>query len=307
MRIAILGTGAMGSLLAALLAKAGMDVFMLDTWREGVEAIRQRGLRLCDREQQFENIAVRAVSEGHSAGTVDLIIVLVKSYQTAAAMERALPLLSPHTAVLTLQNGWGNAARIAAVCGEERVLAGVTYHSATVLEPGVVQHAGSGPTFLGELRGGWSDRAREIADLLNRAGVQTTAVADPVREIWAKLSLNVCTLPTSALLRCYAGELVKHEGSLSLMRALLKEAVTVGKALGVHLDEEERWQTITGLLARSAGAKASMLQDIENRRRTEIDVVNGAVVDAGRRLQIPAPFNQSVVWLISSLQETFET
>ena len=307
MRIAILGAGAMGSLFGALLSKDGREVVLLDSWLDGIKVIQQRGLRLCDRDGNSEEIPMKAFSDAHSAGRVDLVIVFVKSYQTASLMEQALPLLSEGTSVLTLQNGWGNAARIAAICGEERVLAGVTYHSATVLEPGVVKHAGTGATFLGELNGNLSERATQIANVLTHAGINTTAVSDVVREIWAKLSLNVCTLPTSALLRCFAGELVKHEGSLALMRGLLREAVRVAHTLGIHLDEEERWQAITGLLQRASGARASMLQDVDNRRQTEIDVVNGAIVELGKQRQVPTPYNESMVWLINSIQETFNT
>jgi 2-dehydropantoate 2-reductase len=307
MRTAILGAGAMGSIFGALLAKAGKEVVLVDSWLDGVQAIQAHGLRLHDREGNSQIIPVKATTDPSGLGEFDVVIVFVKSYQTLKAVEQALPLLSKNTVVLTLQNGWGNAARIAEVCGGERVLAGVTYNSGTLLEPGVVQHAGAGVTFLGELNGKLSQRAERIAQLLNNAGIEAKAVSDVVREIWAKLSLNVCTLPTSALLRCFAGELVEHASSLNLMRALLEEAVAVAQALGVHLDREERWQTITGLLRRAAGAKASMLQDIENRRQTEIDVVNGAVVDAGGQKGIPTPYNQSMVWLVSFLQESFNS
>jgi 2-dehydropantoate 2-reductase len=119
------------------------------------------------------------------------------------------------------------------------------------------------------------------------------------------LALNVCTLPTSALLRFYAGQLIQHEGTLALMRVLLQEAVAVANAQGIDLNFDERWINITGLLERATGAKASMLQDVENRRRTEIDVINGAIVEAGRRLNIPTPYNETMVWLVKALEETF--
>jgi 2-dehydropantoate 2-reductase len=125
------------------------------------------------------------------------------------------------------------------------------------------------------------------------------------REIFAKVLLNICTLPTSALLRFGAGELIKHDGTLSLMRALLHEGVAVVKAEGVTVDEEERWTTITGLLGRVGMSKSSMLQDVEKRRRTEIDVINGAIVAFGEKHGIPTPHNRALVWLVKSLEETF--
>jgi 2-dehydropantoate 2-reductase len=126
-----------------------------------------------------------------------------------------------------------------------------------------------------------------------------------MKEIWSKLALNVCTLPTSALLRFYAGQLVEHEGTLALMRGLLAEVVAVANAQGIPLEFDERWETITGLLHRAARAKSSMLQDVEKQQQTEIEVVNGAITAAGERLGIPTPYNNTMVWMVRSLEATF--
>jgi 2-dehydropantoate 2-reductase len=174
-----------------------------------------------------------------------------------------------------------------------------------LLDPGRVRHAGRGATYVGELDGEMSDRLRRVAETFTRAGYETTPTENVVAEIWKKLALNVCTLPPAALLRFTAGELVEHEGTLELMRALLRETVAVAAAQGIGLDYDERWGAITGLLGRAAGAKASMLQDVEARRRTEIGVINGAIVEAGRRHGIPTPHNDAMVWLVTALEETF--
>ena len=159
---------------------------------------------------------------------------------------------------------------------------------------------------MGELDGHMSDRLLRIADSFNRAGVKATATPMVFKEIWSKLALNVCTLSTSALLRFSAPQLIQHDSLLELMRALLREVITVANAQGFLLEFDERWQAITGLLSRCApGVKASMLQDVEKGRRTEIDVINGAIVEAGRRLNIPTPYNDSMFWLVKSLEETF--
>jgi 2-dehydropantoate 2-reductase len=295
----------MGSLLGGTLAEGGVDVTLLDVSREAVDAINTRGLQITNKAGETRTIQVRAETDPAKIGPVDLALVFVKCYHTENAVRSAAPLIGPDTAVLSLQNGWGNAPRIAGIVGEARVLVGVTYHSATVLGSGHVQHAGQGMTFIGELNGELSDRLKRVADRFNGAGVETTPSDNVLLTVWSKLALNVCTLPTSALLRFYAGQLIQHEGTLSLMRALLQETVAVANAQGIALDFDERWDSITGLLSRATGAKASMLQDVENRRRTEIDVINGAIVDAGQRLNIPTPYNQAMVWLVKSLEETF--
>jgi 2-dehydropantoate 2-reductase len=305
MKIAVVGAGAMGSVFGGMLAQGGQEVTLIDVWRESVEAINAHGLRVEDRAGEVRTARVPATTDPADVGPVDLVLVFVKCYHTEEAVRRAAPLLGPGTAVLSLQNGWGNAPRIDAIVGAERVLVGVTYHSATVLGPGRVQHAGRGMTFVGELDGSMSDRLRRLAEAFSAAGIEVTTTPEVIREIWSKLALNVCTLPTSALLRFYAGQLIEHEGTLNLMRGLLREAVAVARAQEIALDEEERWTAITGLLQRASGAKASMLQDVEKGNRTEIDVVNGAIVDAGRRLGIPTPYNDAMLWLVRSLEETY--
>jgi 2-dehydropantoate 2-reductase len=166
-----------------------------------------------------------------------------------------------------------------------------------------VLHGGKGMTFMGEPEGQMSDRLQTIAAAFNQAGIDVTPTAHVLKEIWAKLALNVTTLPTSAALRLTAERLLETEEMQQLMRALLQEVVTVAKAQGIALDFDERWAAITGLLRKLApNTKGSMLQDVEKSRRTEIDVINGAIVAAGQRVGIPTPFNQAMVWLIKALE-----
>lgn len=306
MKVAVLGgAGAMGSVLGAKLAQSGNDVTLIDVSREAVQTIRNNGLIIEDKQGGTEKVKVRAESDPAAAADAELVLIFVKCYHTETAVTSVLPYLTAQTTVLSLQNGWGNAPLIASIVGQERMMVGVSYHSATVLKPGHVLHAGQGMTIIGELDGRMSERLKDTAERFKAAGLEVTPSPMIVKDVWSKLALNVCTLPTSALLRFYAGQLVEHEAMLSLMREILREAVAVARAQSIPLDEEERWESITGLLRRAAGGKSSMLQDVERQRRTEIDVINGAVVEAGKRLNIPTPYNQSMVWLVKSLEGTF--
>lgn len=307
MKIAVVGAGAMGSVMGSLLAKAGNDVTLIDVWPEAIQRINADGLRIEDKAGKTETIRIPATDKPAEVGPVDLVLVFVKCYHTEAAVGNAAPLLGPGTVVLSLQNGWGNGPRISGIVGPERVILGVCYHSATVAGPGHVLHVGRGMTYIGELDGKMTERLAGIADVFSKAGIEVTTTPTVLKEIWSKLALNVCTLPTSALLRFFAPQLVQYEPMLELMRALLRETVTIANAQKISLDFDERWEAITGLLKRCGpGAKASMLQDVEKGRQTEIDVINGAVVEAGRRLQIPTPYNDAMVWLVKSLEETFQ-
>ncbi len=303
--IAIMGGGgAMGGIFAGLLAKAGHRVTAVDVSADAVEAINRNGLQLEDVAGKTESVRFGATTDPTGVGPVDLVLILVKGLHTEGAARAARPLLGPETPVLTLQNGWGNVPRLQAVLGTDRVLAGITVHSGTLLAPGHVRHAGIGPATIGELDGRLSERVGSIARILAATG-EVQVSGEIVKVIWSKLCLNVCALPACALLRFYSGELLKHESLLELMRALLRETVTVANGQGIGLDFDERWTAITAQLARASSVRASMLQDVEARRRTEISTINGAVVEAAHRLGIPVPHNETLVWLMRALDASF--
>jgi len=304
-RIAIVGGGgAMGGLFGALLAKSGHSVTAVDVSTAAVEAINRHGLSFEGADGKIESVRFGATTDPGEVGPVDLVLIMVKGMHTEAAARAALPLLGPKTPVLTLQNGWGNVPKLQAILGSERVLAGITVHSGTLVGPGHVRHAGIGPATIGELDGRLSARVKAIARILGATG-EVHVSAEIVRVIWSKLCLNVCALPACALLRFYSGELLKHESLLQLMRALLRETVAVATAQGVPLDFDERWAAITAQLAKASTVRASMLQDIEARRYTEIETINGAVIEAAHRLGIPVPHNETLAWLIRALDASF--
>lgn len=304
MKIAIVGAGAMGSLFGSLLARAN-DVTLIDVFAPTVDAVNTNGLHVADKDGNVQAHRLRAVSRPADAGSAELVIVFVKCYHTEQAARDLLPLLGEQTAVLSLQNGWGNAPKLASIVGADRVLAGVTYHSATVTAPGAIQHAGRGKTIIGELDGRDSARVQQIAQAFRDADIEVETTREIRKEIWSKLALNVCTLPTAALLKFTAGELGKHTGTVALLQELLRECVNVAQAQGIDITYDERWSAISGVLERAVNARPSMLQDVEARRKTEIDVINGAIVEGGARLNVPTPYNQAMVWMVQALQETF--
>jgi 2-dehydropantoate 2-reductase len=296
MKIAVLGGGgAMGGLFGGYLARAGEDVTLIDVSQASIHAINRDGLAIEEKDGSTATIRVKASPKPQDVGPVDLIVNFVKCYNTEAAIAAATPMLGAGTAILTLQNGWGNADRIAAVAGKSRVMVG----------PGRVKHSGIGMTHVGELDGSLSQRLEAAVAAFRRAGIETAPSPRIIGEIWKKLALNACTLPTSALLRFQAHELIQHEGTIALMEGLLAEVVAVAKAEGINIDHTERRQAIASLLEKAVGARASMLQDVEANRQTEIDVVNGAIVMAGRRNSVPTPFNDAMVWMVKSLQAKY--
>lgn len=295
----------MGGLFGGYLSRAGEEVTLVDVSRPAVEAINRDGLVVEEKDGSTLNIRVKATTAAAEVGPVDLIVNFVKCYHTEAAIRSAEPMLGADTAILSLQNGWGNADRIAAVAGKSRVMVGLTYHAGTLVGPGRVRHPGIGATYVGEIDGQSSARLEAAVLAFRGAGIETIPSPHIVEEVWKKLALNVCTLPTAALLRFAAHELNQHEGTRTLMRGLLAEVVAVASEQGIVLDEAERWQAITGLLEKAIGARASMLQDVEANRQTEIDVINGAIVAAGEKYSVPTPLNSTMVWMVKSLQAKY--
>ncbi|HKX60618.1 MAG TPA: 2-dehydropantoate 2-reductase [Verrucomicrobiae bacterium] len=306
MKIAILGAGAMGSAIGALLHKAGHPVTLIDVSRPTIEAVQNRGLIIQNKAGEQETVRMAITDDPQMPGVVDLLLVFVKCYHTENAVRNAAPMIGPNTVVLSLQNGWGNGPRIAGLVGKERVVLGVCYHSATVLAPGHVLHAGQGKTFMGELDGSDSSRLQQIVKTFNQAGITVEPSGQVLKEIWSKLALNVATLPTSSSVRVTADRLLDTPEMQELMKALLQEVVAVANGQGIPLAFDERWEAITGLLRNLApNTKGSMLQDVEARRQTEIDVMCGAIVEAGTRLNIATPYNRAMVGLIKGLEATF--
>ncbi len=296
----------MGSAIGALLHEAGNTVTLIDVSRPALAAVASRGLIIQDKAGAQRTVRAQITDQPATIGVVDLLVVFVKCYHTAAAVKSALPIIGPSTTVLSLQNGWGNGPRIAELVGRERVVLGVCYHSATVLAPGHVLHAGQGKTFMGELDGADSPRLQSLVRTFNEAGIPVEPSGSVLKEIWSKLALNVATLPTSSTVRVTADRLLDAPEMRELMQDLLREVVAVAGAQSIPLDFDERWAAITGLLRKLApGTKGSMYQDVENRRRTEIDVMCGAIVEAGARLKIPTPCNRAMIGLIKGLEATF--
>lgn len=303
MKIAILGGGgAMGGIFGGYLARAGNDVTLIDVSRAAVQAINDNGLTIEEKDGTQPVVKVPASDDPASVGPVDLIINFVKCYHTEAAVRAAAPMIAEDTAVLSLQNGWGNAPRIASIVGQDRVLVGLTYHGGTLLAPGRVKHPGSGMTYIGELTGKPTERLGRVIDVFRAANIETTRSDRILDEVWKKLALNACTLPVAGLLHLMSHELVAFDGAKSLMAAILKEVVAVAQAQGIALDYDERWAAITGLLEKAVGGKASMLQDVEAKRQTEIEVINGAIVAAGQKAGMATPVNETMVWMIQAKQ-----
>jgi 2-dehydropantoate 2-reductase len=295
----------MGAAFAADAATAGQDVTIVDIATEVVDQIRAHGVTV-ESAETTRRVPVPATTDPASVGSVDLAVVFVKGHDTRAAADTVSALLGPDTVAVTLQNGWGNADVLASVLPPQRLLIGVTYHSCSTAGPGHVRHTGRGPTVVGPyLPDGDVSPAKRVAEFLSLAGWETEASAQVRTEIWKKLVLNAATLPTAALTGLVAGQLVQAEPLRDLVDALAAETVAVARAQGLDINLAERLDRIHAVLRGSGRGKASMLQDVEAGRKTEIEEVNGAVARMGAELGIDVPLNLAMVALVNGVERSW--
>jgi len=302
MKIAVVGAGAMGSLFGGLLAEAGNEVWLCDVSEAHVDRVRADGLTL-EREGRCRNVNIRATTNPQEIDHAELVLVFVKSTQTQKAAQTAGLLAGSQGFVMTLQNGMGNADTIATVIDPDRVLAGTTSHGATLLGPGRIRHAGSGPTVMGL----WSHsdagfkRARELALVLSSAGFETQVTEEVRHIIWDKLLVNIGINALTALTGTKNGEILDLETTRELSRAAVAEAVSVAEAQGIEVRRDPVGHVFK-IATATAVNRSSMGQDVDNRRQTEIDAINGFIVREARRLGLKAPVNRTLTALIETLQ-----
>ena len=303
MKTVIMGAGAMGSLYGGLLASSGEEVWLVDIWKEHIEAIRSKGL-IIEEKGEEKSIRVHATTDVSSVGKADLVILFVKTYHTEKAVSDALVLEKENTVFLTLQNGLANEDVISRQVNRRKVLLGVTNQGATLLGPGKIRHGGWGKTYLGELDGQVTNRIREIAQVFGKAEIETEVSPAIQRLIWEKLLINIGINALAAVTGVKNGQLLDHPEALMLMDALVSEAVEVAKRKGIRI-EGNPIDKVKAVAEATKANRCSMGQDLDNKRRTEIDVINGAVVREAERLGLSVPYNRMITNLIKVIEKTY--
>jgi 2-dehydropantoate 2-reductase len=301
LRIAIVGAGAMGSIYGAALFEGGCDVLLVDVSPTHVDAIRANGL-VIRREGDERTLDLPATTEPASEQVVDAAFVFVKGYDTESALDFAEPLIGPHTVLVSLQNGWGNGDVLARAAAEKRVVIGISYHSAAVLGPGHILHTNAGVTRVGPLAGHDLTHADAVADALHAGGFDCEVTTKIRQEVWKKLTLNTAALPPAALTALRAAELPEPPVR-ELVLGLASETLAVGRAMGFEVDEAAELEHVCELLVSAGSGKASMLQDVELGRQTEIDTINAAVVRLGEEYGVAVPLNRAMVALIRGYEQ----
>lgn len=306
MKIAIVGPGAMGCLLAAFKAsRTKEDVWLVDYDAKRAEKIRAGGIKL-EGLNGVSSIKLNVTAEPKDIGHCDLVVICVKSYSTEEACKAIKELVSEKTHILTLQNGIGNVQILNDYFGPERVIAGVTSHGATLLGVGHVRHAGKGETIIGRPGGKFQSAIRDVAAILTKAGFETRVSKDIDSIIWSKLVINVGINALTAVTRLNNGRLIEYDETKVLMRGAVQEAVKIVKRKRIKLVYDDPIQKVESVCKATATNISSMLQDILNKKRTEIDFINGAVVRQGKALGIPTPVNEVLTNLVKTIESSYD-
>jgi 2-dehydropantoate 2-reductase len=303
MKITVVGAGAMGSLFGGLLAQSGAEVWLLDIWEEHVRAMNAEGLCI-EQGGRERKIRVKAATTISEIRDTALVILFVKSMHTLQAAKTAQLLIGETGYVLTLQNGMGNVDQIAEVVAPSKIIAGTTSHGATLIGPGKIRHAGRGPTTIGFWYDADSVMAQKIADLFNRAGIETTVSGNIKDMVWDKLLVNVGINAITALTGIKNGQLLDLDATKALSRAAVEEAAALASAMGASV-RDHVVAHVFDIAGMTAGNRSSMGQDVDRHRRTEIDAINGFVARESEKLGIEAPVNRTLTALVETLQHHF--
>ena len=314
MKMAIVGAGALGGTFGALLTRAGIDVTLIEIDKRRVEAIQKNGLVMHMPDGSVINVPVKITDDPASAGVMDLVQISVKGYHTESATKMAKPMIGPDTYVLSVQNGLGNLDIIAKYVSPDKVIGGVTAHSAMVLGPNEIKYNGGvGGVWIGRYDGKEDPRLKEIARTLTEAGFETQIIEGNIlNPIWRKLLANVACNCVAAITGFTGTQLIECEETNQLIRELAVETFQVAKALGLHFwgigadrtkEMDDPAEFVIHSLSGVGDNKISMLQDIEAGRRTEIDTLNGKVWEIGEKHGVPTPLNKIMTLLVKAIEK----
>ena len=305
MKIAVVGAGAMGSVYAGRFAGAGNEVWAVDTWREHVDAIRDRGLRV-EGAGGDRTVRIDATTDASEPGPCDLVIIATKAEGVASAAASIGPLLRDDTLVFTIQNGLGAAERICRHLPPDNVLLGVAEgFGASIRGPGHAHHNGMELIRLGELGGGITARLERLGEVWRAAGFNVKCFDDIHQLVWEKFVCNVAYSGSSTVFECTVGEVLGNEDAWKVASGCAAEACAAGVAKGIRFSFDEPIAYVRAFGEKIPGSRPSMLQDHLAKRRSEIDAINGMVPVVAREVGTAAPYNEVVTAIIKAKERAF--
>lgn len=300
MKIAVIGGGAMGSIYAGHLS-TNNEVYIVDINQEVVNNINSEGLTIVEDEK--ENIyKPKAVVDSKKIGYVDLVIVFVKSIFSENALATNKNLIGENTALMTLQNGAGHEKVLKKFVPEDRIIIGTTEDNGAVLEVAKVRRGGEGRTNIGSIVKEPSINLEEIKEAFDKSGFKVEIHNNIQQLIWNKIITNASLSSVTAILQCSMGYIARDEYAWNMTESLFNEVIMTGEALGLKFNRDAELEKVRDTSMNNPEGYTSIYADIKNGRKTEVDTISGAVVQAAKELGIQVPVSEFVVNMIHALE-----
>ena len=308
LNVAVLGAGAMGCLFGGLLAEKGLKVTLIDVWKEHIDAINKNGLKM-DGFGGDRFIKINATNDPKSISPVDVVIVMCKATALEQALTNAKSIVGDKTVLMSFQNGIGHEAIMQSIVGANKVLGGTTTQASNILGPGHIKNHASLPSWIGEYEGGLSDRVKDIAETFTAHGLETIASDNVKKRKWMKLFALTAVGPLSAIFDMHHTELYVTNKESKLARELGKQIILetrkVAQADGVEVSEDECLEMFLKIVDSNQTNKSSMAFDIQYKRKSEIDFINGSVSKIGKKHGVPTPLNDMLYKIIKVKEGSF--
>ncbi|MFQ5901258.1 MAG: ketopantoate reductase family protein [Thermodesulfobacteriota bacterium] len=299
MKTLIIGSGAVGGYFGALLVRAGNDVTFLARG-EHLKAISRDGLTIKSINDSF-NIKVNAIERPDVNDRFDLLIFSVKGYDLNSACDSVKAVVGDKTTILSLLNGVESEEFLGNRFGIEKVVGGVAFIGSTIESPGIILHTAAGFITFGEMDGRKSTRGKKIKEMFKRANIPCSISGDINRDIWSKMVWNVGFNAITAITNALVSDVLTEEWTRLIVEQSMEEAIKAAEKKGVILPDNIVSKTIAKT-ERAGKIKTSMLQDIERKKRTEIEFINGAIIRIGKEVGLYTPVNETLCGLVKLLE-----
>lgn len=305
MKIYIAGSGAMGCRFGLQLKEAKQDVTLLDHWDEHINSIKKNGLKFTGDNEGKIDIPIMKPNE--ATEEADLIILFTKSMQLRQMLEDIKGILTDNTKVLCLLNGLGHEDVIKEFVPLKNIMMGVTIWTAGLKGPGHVHLIGEGTINLQSMSDDGEEFGKEVVEVLNKAHLNAEYDSDIIPSIWRKACVNGTMNSTCALLDCKIGEFFSSEYGIDIVKKIIHEFVEVAKLENVDINFEEMLNYVMDTSVKAKDHYPSMHQDlVQNKRKTEIDYINGAVVEKAQKHDYPTPYCDQIVNLIHAKEHVLD-
>jgi 2-dehydropantoate 2-reductase len=306
MKIAVVGTGAMGSVYASLLGKAGHEVWAVDIWQEHIDAIATSGLTVSGASGNFVVDNLHVGRSPRDAGACDVWVIATKASDVEHVAAEIAPLLEPESVVMAFQNGLGAGERVARHIPADHIMIGIAEgFGSSIPEPGHVHHEGMRLIRMGEMHGGLTDRVLRIEQAWHDAGFNVQAFADVTLMIWEKFLCNVTLSAPCAVFDVTVGDLMAYPEAWQVALGCTSEAYRLGVAMRVGFPFDDPLRYVTDFAATIPNSSPSMRLDHLAQRPSEIDVINGQVGPLSRAHGLAAPYNETLCAIVRQRESRF--